>query len=184
MKHIQEVIVVEGKHDTQALQKIFDCDTIETGGSGLDQKVLDRIKVAKKKRGIIIFTDPDAPGNRIRDLINKKVPGCKNAFIEKNKAKTQRKVGVEHGQEEAIIEALEHLVTYMEKPQEEITLDDFYELGLLGKKDSSYKRKIVGETFHVGYGNAKTMRHRLNCLQITKEEIEKVLTDETNRSSI
>lgn len=31
-QHIKEIIVVEGKNDTNTLQSFFDCDTIETGG--------------------------------------------------------------------------------------------------------------------------------------------------------
>ena len=29
-QHIKEIIVVEGKNDTNTLQSFFDCDTIET----------------------------------------------------------------------------------------------------------------------------------------------------------
>lgn len=182
MKRIKEVIVVEGKNDTAKLKRFFDCDTIETGGSGLDQRVLDRIRIAKKKRGVIIFTDPDAPGNRIRDKINKKIPGCKNAFIEKNKARTSKKVGIEHGEEEYLWDALSNLVTYEESPKEMIATSDLYELGLLGKDESAVLRQVVGERLHLGDGNAKTMRNRLNCLGITKEELQKVIEDEkTNR---
>ena len=48
MKKIKEVIVVEGRHDTERLRKYFDCDTIETGGTSLGQDVIDRIIEAKK----------------------------------------------------------------------------------------------------------------------------------------
>jgi hypothetical protein len=67
MKRIQEVIVVEGRHDTEKLRKYFDCDTIETGGSSLGRDVLERIAQANKTSGVIIFTDPDSAGNRIRN---------------------------------------------------------------------------------------------------------------------
>lgn len=183
MKRIKEVIVVEGKNDTARLKRIFTCDTIETGGSGLDTRTLDRIKNAQKRRGVIIFTDPDAPGNRIRDKINKKVPGCKNAFIEKNKAKTTKKIGIEHGEEEAIVTALENLVTYEESPKEIIKVQDLYDLGLIGQEDSYEKRKRVGEALHIGEGSAKTIRNRLNLLGITKEELERVINEESHRNT-
>ena len=44
--------------------------------------------MANKKRGVIIFTDPDAPGEKIRSTINQHVKGCKNAFIDRKKAIT------------------------------------------------------------------------------------------------
>ena len=104
-RFIRQLIVVEGRHDTANLQKYFDCDTAETGGTSLDEKVMERIAYAAETRGVIIFTDPDSPGNRIRNAINRRIPGCGNAFIEKEKARTDRKVGVEHAGREALEEA-------------------------------------------------------------------------------
>ena len=86
MKRIKEVIVVEGKNDTARLHRLFDCDTIETSGTDVNQKLIDRIHIAQKRRGVIIFTDPDAPGNRIRDKINRKV--LKVIETEINESKT------------------------------------------------------------------------------------------------
>ena len=62
---IQEVIVVEGKNDTAKLKQYFDCDTIETHGTCLSEWTLKFILKASKTRGVIVFTDPDSPGNRI-----------------------------------------------------------------------------------------------------------------------
>ena len=92
MKKIKEVIVVEGRHDTERLRKYFDCDTIETGGTSLGQDVIDRIIEAKKTRGVIVFTDPDSPGNRIRHAVNQSVEGCKNAFVMKKMHEQIRKL--------------------------------------------------------------------------------------------
>lgn len=78
------------------LQSCIDCDTIETNGTHLSVETLRLIEQAAKTRGVIIFTDPDHPGETIRTAINQKIPGCKNAYIEKHKAKTAKKVGVEH----------------------------------------------------------------------------------------
>jgi ribonuclease M5 len=171
MKRIQEVIVVEGRHDTEKLRKYFDCDTIETGGSSLGRDVLDRIAQANKTRGVIIFTDPDSAGNRIRNEVNRKVPGCKNAFVDKEDAHTTKKVGVEHASMEPLCRALENLVTYVEHPAVQLTTMDLYTLGLIGKTDSAALRAKVGRYFHIGNGSAKTILHRLNCLQATYEQV-------------
>ena len=64
--HIQEMIVVEGQNDTNTLRRFFDCDTIETGGNRVDKATLERIEAAAATRGVIIFTDPDSPGESIR----------------------------------------------------------------------------------------------------------------------
>ena len=60
-QHIKEIIVVEGKNDTNTLQSFFDCDTIETGGDQVNEKTIERVRQAQKTRGVIIFTDPDTP---------------------------------------------------------------------------------------------------------------------------
>lgn len=94
MERIKEIIVVEGKNDTNTLKRYFQCDTIETGGDQLVDSTLDRIREAQKCRGVIIFTDPDSPGEQIRRWINQAIPGCKNAFIEKKKRKRPKKLGL------------------------------------------------------------------------------------------
>ena len=175
MKKIQELIVVEGKNDTATLKQYFDCDTLETNGTDVTDFKIDLIRKAKEKRGVIIFTDPDSPGNRIRNAINQAVPGCENAFIDKKLARTDRKVGIEHAEKEDLEEALANLIIYEEKPAETITYEDLYELGLSGTDNSSALREKAGNALHIGFGNAKTILKRLNCLGITKEELRKVL---------
>lgn len=66
---LKEVIVVEGKSDTAAIRRALEADTIETGGFTLAASTLRKIEAAYKKRGIIILTDPDGAGNRIRRFL-------------------------------------------------------------------------------------------------------------------
>ena len=47
-QHIKEIIVVEGKNDTNTLQSFFDCDTIETGGDQVNEKTIERVRQAQK----------------------------------------------------------------------------------------------------------------------------------------
>ena len=55
MKRINEIVVVEGKTDSQLLKELYDVDTIETHGLGLDDKTLELIKEASKTRGVIVL---------------------------------------------------------------------------------------------------------------------------------
>lgn len=167
-QHIKEIIVVEGKNDTNTLQSFFDCDTIETGGDQVNEKTIERVRHAQKTRGVIIFTDPDTPGEHIRRLIGGSVPGCKHAFINKEKAKTPKKVGVEHASKEGLWDALCHCVTF-ENKEEVLSWQDFIDLGLVGNRDLRFQ---VCEDFHIGPCNAKTCFKRLNQMNVTKEEIE------------
>ena len=175
MDRIHEIIVVEGIHDTQQLKKYFDCETIETGGSSIDDKVIEQIRYAANTRGVIVFTDPDTPGNQIRHIINQHVPNCKNAFVDKHHARTEKKVGIEHADKDTLWNALQNIVTITNVPKGSLTMIDLFELGLSGQTNSAELRRKVGEYYHVGDGNAKTMLARLNCLAITKEELREVI---------
>ena len=79
----QEVIVVEGRDDTKRLIETFGptIKTIETGGSALEAPVLAQIVEAAKTHGIIVLTDPDYQGERLRRLVTQAVPSAKQAHI-------------------------------------------------------------------------------------------------------
>ncbi len=168
---IKEVIVVEGKSDTAMLKSILDVDTIETGGLCLSKQTMDLIKEAHDTRGIILFTDPDFPGNKIRQMILDELPDCKQAYVAKKDAIKRNKVGIAETDPKVILEALENVTTYT-KDQESITWQEFLSLDIIGNK----KRRLkVYNAFHLGYGNVKTLFKRLNMVGITKEQIEEVL---------
>ena len=63
---IHQVLVVEGKDDTQRLRQYYQVDTIETNGSALSPETLEAIRQAQALRGVIVFTDPDISGQLIR----------------------------------------------------------------------------------------------------------------------
>lgn len=177
---IKEIIVVEGKHDTQKLQSCIECDTLETSGCRLNKNRIELIRQLQKKRGVIIFTDPDVPGEKIRNAINSQVPGCKNAFIEKRKAKTAKKVGVEHAKPQDIKEALQHLMTYEPNQTLSLSLAQFHTLGLNGRPNSAELREMLGNTLFIGKCNAKTLWKRLNMLGLTMDEVQQLMT-KTNK---
>ena len=173
MNKIQEIIVVEGRHDSARLKQFFDCDTIETGGDQMSEQTLARIAQAAKSRGVIIFTDPDYPGEHIRRQINERIDGCKNAFIDKKKARTDKKVGVEHAAREDLEAALASCVTFT-KNRESISWDEFLDLGLMGNKE---RRIALMERLGTGPCNAKTCFHRLNQMGIDAAKVKEVLHD-------
>ena len=171
---IKEVIVVEGVNDTKRLKSFFDVDTIETHGLGLKKETIELIKKINDKRGVILFLDPDTPGEKIRNKLNNEIPNLKNAFVLKQDARTKKKVGIEHADKEVLKEALDNLITYTELNQT-LSQEEYYSLGLNGNESSAKKREIVAKHFHTGKCNSKTMFKRLNMLGITRKQIEKIL---------
>ena len=67
---IKQVIVVEGKSDIARVGMAVDADMIATEGFALKKTTIEKIRYAYEKRGIIILTDPDGPGERIRHRLS------------------------------------------------------------------------------------------------------------------
>ncbi|AGX02091.1 MULTISPECIES: ribonuclease M5 [Bacillaceae] len=169
---IKEIIVVEGKDDTTAIKRAVNADTIETNGSAINAATLERIKHAQSKRGVIVLTDPDFPGQKIRDSITRHVPGCKHAFIDKTDAlpKSGRGLGVEHASPETIRKALREAQTMQETAREEITQEDLILAGLIGGSSARERREKLGRLLKIGYTNGKQLHKRLMMFQVPKED--------------
>ena len=174
---LKEVIVVEGRHDTVKLQSFFDVDTIETNGLHLSKEKIETIRKLNEKRGVILFLDPDNAGERIRKRLNDAIPNLKNTFIDKKKCRTDKKVGIEHANKEALEEALQHSITYDKEAKESLSYRDYLSMGFQGNEGSRHLRKVIGNTLFLGECNAKTLFKRLNMFQITKKELEKMIEE-------
>ncbi|MFC7394719.1 ribonuclease M5 [Scopulibacillus cellulosilyticus] len=170
--HIKEIIVVEGKSDTLAINNAVQADTIETNGSAVNSSVIRAIAHAQQKRGVIIFTDPDFPGEKIRKTISQKVPGCKHAFLTRKEAfgGENCSLGIEHASRDAIIEALSKVYTEAEEQPEHISQSMLREYGLTGGSYARSRREKLGEALKIGYTNGKQLYKRLKMFQITKQE--------------
>ncbi|MBC1936025.1 ribonuclease M5 [Listeria grandensis] len=184
---IHEVIVVEGRDDTTAIHRAADADTIETNGSALSATTIEKIRHAKEKRGVIILTDPDFPGEKIRKQIDAAVPGCHHAFIKRSDAlpKYGRGLGVEHAKPAVIQEALQHFHTSDERTTtSDIDYERLVMLGLMGGAGAKAKRQRLGEILKIGYTNGKQLQARLRMFGITSEQFEAawglIVQEETN----
>lgn len=92
-KNFNAVVVVEGKDDTIRLKQFFPgIETIETNGSAVSDEVLEELKKLSQKRKIIIFTDPDFNGERIRRIVSQAVPKAKQAFITRKEGEPEKEV--------------------------------------------------------------------------------------------
>ena len=173
----KSIIVCEGIHDEERIRKVFkDAFCITTNGSEISKDTLDMIKSYSKQYKIIIFTDPDSPGERIRHKVLEVVPNASEAFLPKRIciSKNHKKVGIEHAPLEDIREALSN---YLDKENETGTLNntDMIELGLNGNINSSKYRDYISNKLNIGKPNAKTFLKRINALNISKEELIKLI---------
>jgi len=172
-QRIQEIIVVEGKTDTAVIKELFDADTIETSGSGINDEIIAMIQEAAKRRGVIVLTDPDYPGTKIRQTIIDAVPEARHAFVNREDAIGKKKLGIAEARKDAIVEALNNAVTFT-KDQTSITWEEFLALGVIGHKD---RRDKLCQAFCLGHANNKTLFHRMNMFGLTYAEAEAALKD-------
>ena len=178
---IQEVIVVEGKDDTANLKRFYEVDTYETRGSAIDEDDLERIERLHDLRGVIVFTDPDYNGERIRKIIMQAIPTVKHAFLQRDeatpKSKTKgRSLGVEHASFEDLEKALSSVRGYYDDDNNfDITKSDLMRLGLLMGGDSRKRREYLGEHLRIGYCNGKQLLKRLELFGINLMEVEEVM---------
>ena len=157
MLHIKEVIVVEGKYDKEVLKKITDAPIVCTGGFSLykNPALKSYLKKEAEKNGIIILTDSDSAGFRIRNYI-KQCIGEKgkiiNAYVPTVLGKEKRKaapgkegiLGVEGFDKTVLENVLKKSAVQLEKGNEKkpfIGKSEFFSLGLSGGEESAELRK-------------------------------------------
>lgn len=137
MLKVHEVIVVEGKTDTQKLQKVLGSNvkTIETHGLRLDRDFFAFLNQINQSLGLIIFTDPDAAGQKIRQRLLTIIEGpVKQAFLPKTAfSKTQKKKGVAEADEQILLETLQSVMTFDSHEQYVLSWSDYLKLGLNNK---------------------------------------------------
>jgi len=159
MIKVKEVIVVEGRYDKIKLSSILDATIIETNGFRIfsNEQTVSMLKILAKKCGIIIFTDSDFAGFRIRNYLKNKITEGKiyNAYLPNVEGKERRKthrskeglLGVEGFDEKDILKSLSDAgvfsAEFSENKDPKVTSLDLFELGLSGGKNSKEKRRII-----------------------------------------
>lgn len=189
MKKIAQVIVVEGKYDLIKLSSIVDALIITTDGFRIfkDKEKRELIKAVGEKNGVIVFTDSDAAGFKIRAFLTSILPKemIRHAYIPNIEGKERRKdspskeglLGVEGVDDDVIIDALEKAGAQIEilNPNDRrISKFDLFDLGLSGRQDSSeLRRKLLKHMNLPTRMSSNSMLDVLNCL-ITYNELKDI----------
>lgn len=154
---IQQAIVVEGRYDAAKLADIVDAPILTTNGFSIfkDKERQQLFKHLGRSQGLILLTDADAAGFKIRtfltDLVGQQY--VRQAYIpavegkEKRKAQPSKEgtLGVEGIPVEVIRNALLQAGanTRPNRQGREITYTDLYEWGLSGTSDSADTRRAL-----------------------------------------
>ncbi|MDR0405420.1 MAG: toprim domain-containing protein, partial [Clostridiales bacterium] len=139
---IREIIVVEGKYDKMRLARLVDALIFTTDGFRVyrDKEKLALLRRLAMERGVIILTDSDAAGFRIRNYLKQCLGSTyvKHAYIpavegrEKRKAKPSAEglLGVEGISDDIILESLRKAGATPSEPFCGMKKSDFYAMGL------------------------------------------------------
>jgi ribonuclease M5 len=176
MEKYNALLVVEGKSDKDFIASFLACDIITTNGSAVSRETIDFVRKAAEKRDVVVLTDPDAPGKKIRDTLNQNIPGLSNAYVPYDKCQKHHKVGIAESSKEDIMEALSHVIPN-KKPfsGSDLKPEDLCSLGLSGAPNSSALRSHLEIIFHLGHTNGKTFLQRCRSLGLAKKDLEKAL---------
>ncbi len=182
-------VIVEGKYDKITLSGLIDGTIIETGGFGVfrNPELVEMLRVLARKTGIIILTDSDAAGFKIRNYIRSAVRDGKiiNVYIPdiygKERRKTapskEGKLGVEGLRPEILEEAFRKAgigVTQTERP-DPIQKSDFFFWGLSGTPNAAERRLVVQKK--LGFPermSANTLLGAVNVLYTRGEFLEQL----------
>lgn len=169
---IGEVVVVEGIHDKQRVQAAVEAEVVVLGGDRIARQTVSVLQRAATVRGVIILTDPDGAGERIRRRIDAVVPGCKHAQLPRSQAISSQGLGVEHANVANIRRAL-----MAAKPTAPVankvalfSNEDLIAARLVACVEATARRTLLGDILGIGYGNAKAFLHKLNTLGVTRAD--------------
>ena len=162
MIKIDQVIVVEGKYDKIKLSSFIDGLIMTTDGFRIykDKNKINIIKKLAEKHGVIILTDSDIAGFKIRNyiysclsgrvskekIINIYIPQVLGKEKRKSQASKENLLGVEGVSKEIIIKALKEFKILSKQETinyKKITKLDFFDDGLIGGENSKVRRDKI-----------------------------------------
>ncbi len=189
MIKLKPAIVTEGRYDKARLANIFDAPIIETGGFGIYKNAAKRelIKTLAVGDGVVIITDPDKAGFRIRNYIKNFCAGGKiwDVYLPDVPGKERRKrapsgeglLGAEGLDDAVIIEAFRRAGVGEGEGTAPFTKAFLTELGLCGGANSAALRASLAARLALPANmNANTLARVLPRL-VTADELRALVAE-------
>ena len=191
---VAQAIIVEGKYDKIKLDSIIQGVILVTNGYRIfkDPEKMALIRYFAAHTGIIILTDSDRAGFRIRSYLKGSIPEGKITHVyipdifgkekRKDKPSAEGKLGVE-GMERSVLEDAFRragVLTETAPVRSGLTRLDLYELGLTGGRDSASRRRALLEQLDLPtLLSTGGMLEVLNTM-MTRQELEAFLHQHRN----
>ena len=192
---LKQAVIVEGRYDKIKLDAMLDAIILPTNGFGIfsNAELRGLIRSLAAQNGIILLTDSDAAGFKIRNYLRGMIPAGQitNVYIpdilgrEKRKAFASKegKLGVEGMSLEILREAFAKAGVLEDKRPDvanPITKLDLFEDGLYGGENSAEKRrglfKALGLPTRLGVNAALPLLNQM----LSREEYRARLDAETD----
>lgn len=162
MLKLKEVLLVEGKYDAARLHNLVEGTVLTTDGFRVmkDRALQTMLKRLVRAQGLIILTDSDAAGFKIRHFVTGLVGAeyVLQAYVPAIPGKESRKevpgkeglLGVEGVSDEIILQSLQDALksrpssaAVTDTVPQAITYTDLYEWGISGTANSAERRRIL-----------------------------------------
>lgn len=159
---IRPAVIVEGRYDAARLTNLVDTLILTTDGFAIfkDKARQKLFKQTARARGLIVLTDSDAAGFKIRHFVTNLAGAAyvRQAYVPAIPGKESRKaesgkeglLGVEGIRDELILQALQTALTSAPDTQDAmpensrpITYTDLYEWGISGTANSAERRRTL-----------------------------------------
>lgn len=155
---VRQPIIVEGRYDRIRLASLIDGVIIETGGFRIfkDKALLDSLRHLAHTTGLILLTDSDQAGFRIRSFLKNAlgpkarltqvyVPSVKGVERRKRNPSSEGLLGVEGIDTETLRAAFLRAGVGCEPvvQKSDLTAADLFEAGLTGKPKSADRRRAL-----------------------------------------
>ena len=158
MIKLKQAIIVEGKYDKIKLSSVVDALIIPTNGFAVfkDRETAELIRSLAQTVGIIILTDSDSAGFKIRtrvrsiaakgEVTNVFIPDVFGKERRKQSPSKEGKLGVEGMSAQTLMQAFERAGVFAQETRadrERLTKADLADAGLVGGENSALKRQAL-----------------------------------------
>ncbi len=185
MIKIKQAIIVEGKYDKITLSSLVDAVIIPTNGFSIykDEEKKALIRTLAEKTGIIILTDSDSAGFKIRshirnivkkgEIINVYIPDILGKERRKAQPSKEGTLGVEGMSHEVLLEAFRKAGVFADEASpkpDPITKADLMDMGLIGCDDAAERRAALQKSLGLPELLSANMLIEILNVMFTKEE--------------
>lgn len=189
---VSQIVVVEGKYDAIKLDSIVDGLIIPVHGFSVysDEEKKHLLKELGRKNGIILITDSDTAGFKIRNYVQNICRGSEiiNVYIPPVAGKESRKqapskeglLGVEGIDKDILLKCLQDAgvnSSRINENREKMTYADLFRLGLSGTNNASANREKLAKHLNIPVKLSKKALLEVLNRMCTKTEIENILNE-------